>query len=204
MNIPTNRTLTAALTLALAVGLTACGSGDDGTDGAGVEATTPVEATTDDTATAEDTSADGTATGGAAGDLTATALTAVATAEDEAGGTAYEIDDQDDDGSWEVDVAVGDRSVEVTVSEDGLTVVGTEDDDLDDDDRTAVEAAGTTLADAIETAVTEVGGTLDDAELEEEDGAWLWKVTVDGADSGDDDVDVLVDVSSGEVVSTDG
>ena len=113
MKTQTNRTLTAALALALAVGLSACGGEGDAGDGVnpqtpttsqpaeetGAEATTE-DATTGDAsgATTEDTQA---ATD--AGDLTATALLAIGTAEQETGGTAYEIDDQDRDGTWEVD-----------------------------------------------------------------------------------------------------
>lgn len=218
MSTRTSRTMTAALALALAVGLTACGSDEEAGDGVTVgspsasetttDATTPVtddadeaddaDDTDDDTGTSDD---DGTGSSHASGsaDVTAAALEAVATAEAEAGGTAYAVDDQDDDGGWEVDVATADRSVEVTVSADGLTVVGTEEDDLDDDDRAVVEAAETTLREAVEAAVAEVGGVLDDAELDEEDGSPVWEVTLDRTDGGDDDVDVRVDAVTGDV-----
>ncbi|SOC52531.1 PepSY domain-containing protein [Ornithinimicrobium cerasi] len=226
MRTTTNRTLTAALALTLSLSLAACGSADQ--EGAGVttEQTTSAETTSaettsddaddtsddaDDTSDdAEDTSDDAddtgdTTTGAGGEDLTATALAAIATAEAEAGGTAYEIDDQDDDGTWEVDVAVDDRSVEVTVSADGATVEATEDDDLDEDDRAALDAATITLVDAITTAVTEVDGVLDDAELEEEDGSFFWEVSVDRTSNGagDDDVEVRVDVTTGDVVEVD-
>lgn len=205
MSTQTSRTMTAALALALAVGLTACGSDDDAGDGATVGSTGAATTTTDATTAVtddDDTSDDGgTASSDASGtaDLTAAALQAVATAEAETGGTAYAVDDQDDDGGWEVDVATADRSVEVTVSPDGLTVVGTEDDDLDDDDRAMVEAADITLQEAVEAAVAEAGGVLDDAELDEEDGSPVWEVTLDRTDGGDDDVDVRVDAVTGDV-----
>ncbi|WP_161965111.1 PepSY domain-containing protein [Ornithinimicrobium cerasi] len=213
MRTTTNRTLTAALALTLSLSLAACGSADQ--EGAGVTTeqttsaeTTSAETTSDDAETSSDDADDtsGTTTTGAGGeDLTATALAAIATAEAEAGGTAYEIDDQDDDGTWEVDVAVDDRSVEVTVSADGSTVAETEDDDLDEDDRAALDAATITLVDAITTAVTEVDGVLDDAELEEEDGSFFWEVSVDRTSNGagDDDVEVRVDVTTGDVVEVD-
>lgn len=127
-------------------------------------------------------------------------MQAIAAAEDEAGGTAYEIDDQEQDGSWEVDVAVGDRSVEVTVDADGA-VTRTDDDDLDGDDRAGLDAATITLVEAIELAIGEVGGVLDDAELEEDDGTHYWEVSLDGTDRGDD-VEVKVSVT-GEVLETD-
>lgn len=130
------------------------------------------------------------------------ALAAIATAEQEAGGTAYELDDQDDDGTWEVDVAVGDRSVEVTVSADGSEVVRTDDDGrLDGDDRRALDAATTGLVDAITTALAEVDGTLDDVELDDEGGTFAWEVSID--EQGGGDVEVYVDVTTGKVLRVD-
>ena len=212
-----NRTthLTLALALTASLGLAACDTDDtdepDATVGDSTPAATTDETTgpmdDDDATDTDDLTADVdevTGTGGAApspgDDLTAVALTAVATAEAETDGTAYEIDDQDDDGTWEVDVRVDDRSVEVTVAADGTAVESTEDDDLDDDDRAALDAATITLAEAVELAVAEVGGVLDDAELEEEDGSFFWEVTLDGTESGDD-VEVKVSVT-GEILQT--
>lgn len=212
-----NRTkrLTLALALTASIGLAACDTDDTDEPDATVGDNTPAattdgatDAMDDDDATGTDAvtadADDATGTGGVApppgDDLTAVALTAVATAEAETGGTAYEIDDQDDDGTWEVDVRVDDRSVEVTVAADGTAVEGTEDDDLDDDDRAALDAATITLAEAVELAVAEVGGVLDDAELEEEDGSFFWEVTLDGTGSGDD-VEVEVSVT-GEILQT--
>lgn len=213
MKTTTHRKMTAALALALAVGLTACETTDDGPgvspQSSSAEETTPAVApapTEDDADTGTD-DADDTATDDAddtaTDDLTETALRAIDTAEKEAGGTAYEIDDQDDDGTWEVDVAVGDRSVEVTVSEDGRSVVGTEDDDLDDEDKAGLAAATITIQDAIQLAIDEVGGVLDDAELEEDDGQHYWEVEVDQTDQDHrDDVKVKVSVD-GKVLSVD-
>ena len=39
--------------------------------------------------------------------------------------------------------------------------------------------------------------------LDEEDGTYVWKVSVDGTDDGRDDVEVSVDIVSGEVVKVD-
>lgn len=203
--------LTIALALSASLGLAACGSDDDVT-GPGVSAgTTEAVATPEETGETGDdsdddatgTSADGTtgAVPPGAEDVTTLALAAVATAETETAGIAYEIDDQDDDGTWEVDVRAGDRSVEVTVSADGTAVEGTEEDDLDSEDAAALDAASITLVEAIEIAIGEVGGVLDDAELKEEDGRFAWEISLDGTGSGDD-VEVLVSVE-GEVLRTD-
>lgn len=206
--------LTIALALATTLGLSACADEDPVSAGVSPDATESVASgdATDDADDSDDATDDGddsddadssgpVAVPAPSDDPTAIALAAIATAEEEAGGTAYEVDDQDDDGTWEVDVRVGDRSVEVTVSADGATVVGTEEDDLDGDDAAGLDAATISLTEAIEAAVAEVGGVLDDAELDEEDGTHAWKITVDGADAGDD-VEVLVSVT-GEVLRTD-
>ncbi len=173
------------------------------TDSPATTATTSTgAATTDDAAATTDTADDAAPTTAAATTTSVTATAevwqmAIDTAESEAGGSAYELDDQDDDGTWQVDVAVDDRSVEVTVSADGTQVVGTEDDDLDDDDRQALAAATITLADAITTALAEVPGTLDDAEIDADDGTVAWQVTVDVTP---DVADVYVDVATGAVL----
>ena len=201
MTKPTS--LTIALALSASLGLAACGSDDDVaapgvTAGTTDAVATAAVAATDETTTEETT---GAVPPPGAEDVTTIALNAIASAETETAGTAYEIDDQDDDGTWEVDVRVDDRSVEVTVSADGTTVVSTEEDDLDSDDRDALDAASITLVEAIKIAVQEVGGVLDDAELEEEDGTYGWEISLDGTDSGDD-IEVLVSID-GQVLRTD-
>lgn len=100
-------------------------------------------------------------------------MAAIATAEKSLGGTAYEADDQDSDGTWETNIAVKDKSIEVKVSSDGSKVVRKDDE--------------------------ETNGTFDDAEIEQKNGTHVWEVSVDTADG---DVDVLVDVTSGKVIGT--
>lgn len=221
--IPTKTSL-AAGTLALALGLGGCASEEplppaqteeEAGDGAGDGADEGGDDTAGDAEDADGTADDGAGTAAAvpppgdddgaqdtaSQDTTEIALQAIDTAEEHAGGTAYEIDDQDEDGTWEVDVRVEDRSVEVTVDQDGVSVVGTEEDDLDDDDRAALDAATTSLQDAIGIAVDEVGGVLDDAELDDDNGTAYWKVELDGTDGGDD-IEVRVSLS-GEVLQSD-
>lgn len=137
-----------------------------------------------------------------ANERNAAALRAIATAESAANGTAYEIDDEDDDQTWEVDVMVGERSVEVKVSADGNTVVSQSDDDDDDaDDRARLSRATVPLAQAIEIALREVPGTLDDVELDDEDGRDVWEVKIDTPDN--DDVKVYVSITDGAIVKID-
>lgn len=204
--------LSASAALALALTLAACGSdapSDSGSSAPSITtapsatASSPSATSSSSPSSDDDTSPaptdNGTSTGTSAGadDRTASGLAAIATAESETGGVAYAIDDSDDDGGWEVDVRTGDTSVEVRVGADG-TVLSTEPDDLDDDDRQALDAVGITLAQAIEAAVAETGGVLDDADLSDDDDRSAVEVTVDTADR--DDVDVHLDPVSGEVL----
>ncbi|WP_420111959.1 PepSY domain-containing protein [Pseudactinotalea sp.] len=197
-----NHLLPAGAVLALALGLAGCGSPEDssgpgGTTGATDEATTEA-ATTEDESTTDDSTTDDDAAI-ESDDVTAAGLAAIATAERDTGGVAFAIDrDDDGDEGWDVDVRTGDTMVEVEVSADGTSVVRSEDDDLDGDDRAAIDAAEITLTEAIEIAVAETGGVLDDAELSDDDNPLHYEVTVDTADR--DDVDVDVDAVTGEVL----
>lgn len=192
-----------ALTAALTLGVTACGSADDSDDTAENTTSSSASATSEASAS-EDTSEESPSEGSGSESASATSgsddgglkavLDAIEVAEKETDGTAYEVDDQDDDGTWEIDIAKGDRSIEVEVGDDGSASTD-DDDDLDDDDRAGIKAAKITVGDAIEAALEEVDGTFDDAELEEENGTHFWEVTIDAAD--DDDVEVHVDVIDG-------
>jgi uncharacterized membrane protein YkoI len=107
-----------------------------------------------------------------------TAVTAIITAEASAGGRAFELERGDDD-TWEVHVAVGEREVEVRVASDGRSVQSSEDDDgIDAEERAALDAAVSTLADAVRiaTAQNPVGERLDEVQLDEDDGTWVWTV----------------------------
>lgn len=194
---------------ALALTISACGGDTPGeetspavtvnpTEDAPVEEPTsapteaPTEATTPPSEPPTETAGPDT---GAPDDLTAAAIQAIRTAEAEVGGIAYEIDDIDDDGVWDVEVWVGDRSIEVEVSGDGASVVRTEDDDsMDSDDRAALESAQVDIVEAIEIAIGEFGGVLDDAELDDENDRWVWEVSIQGVG------DVDVDIQTGEIV----
>ncbi|MBP2435911.1 PepSY domain-containing protein [Microbacterium amylolyticum] len=125
-------------------------------------------------------------------------LQAIGIAESGTGGKAYEIDDEDRDGIREIDVAVGDRSVEVTVDAAEGRVVRTEDDGgLSDNDAQGLAQATVTLAEAIAIALTAHDGVIDDAELDDDDGRWYWDISIDLTGGGS--IDVLVDTVTGEV-----
>lgn len=129
------------------------------------------------------------------------ALQALSTAADAVSGTPYEIDDEDGDQVWEVDVLAGDRKHEVKVSWDGRNVVGQEEDDPDAEDARRLEGAGLSLGQAIERALDEVPGALDDAELDDDNDLAVWKVEIDTPDA--DGIEVLIKVADGQVVRVD-
>lgn len=192
----TRTSFTAVALLALAAPLVACG--EDTPPESQPAITSGTRPATDGATTSDDGGAP--ATGDDATDATTEDVyAAIGLAESEAGGTAFEVD-REDDGTegWEVSVAVGDEEVDVDVDLAGTEVLGTDrDDDLDDDERAALAAATITLADAIRTALAEVDGVLDDVELDEEDGTGVWEVSVG------DDTEVYIDVATGDVLRVD-
>ena len=130
------------------------------------------------------------------------AIAAIELAERETGGVAYEIDDEDQDRAWEIDIADGTRQITVIVSGDGSSIVSTSDDaeELDADDRAALDAAGITLVDALEAAADEIGegSALDDASLEDEGDAQAWQVSFE------DGGEVFVSITDGSILRVDG
>ncbi|SRR5690625_4294602 len=204
--------LTTTALLALAVPLAACGSDDeepespapiteDGTPASGDTGASPDAATDPTTAPTAGPTGEPTTDADAvppAGADESGVFAAIELAEAELGGTAFEVDREDSPAGWEITVAVDNREVDVDVDQSGTEVLRTDDgDDLDDDDRAALDSAQVTLTDAIRTALDEAGGTLDDVTLDEEDGTVAWEVGLD------DDVDVYVDVATGEVLRVD-
>ncbi|QBF47193.1 PepSY domain-containing protein [Janibacter limosus] len=195
----TTRSALIALTTAALLGLSACGNADDPAGPAESRTQRPGDTPSASSSVASSTSS----TSGSASRTSSTSsattptdpvLAAIAAAEKEAGGTAYEVDDQDGDGTWAVDVAKGATSIEVDVAKGGAASAG-EEGDLDSDDRAGLKAATVDLPEAIETALKEVDGTFDGAELEEEGGKHSWKISIDVSG---DDTDVLVDVRTGK------
>lgn len=189
------------------VALTLSGCGDDGDDKSSDERETTSQESavepsspTDETDQGDDTESDpgDDAGSGDADPVVESALAAISAAENEVGGTAYELDEED--GGWEVDVAVDQQSFEVRVGADG-NVIGTEDDGrFDGSDREGLSRAKITIEDAIRAAVaTGPAGRLDDVDLEHDRGDFVWEVSFD---DGNVDNKVYVDVVSGEVLRT--
>ena len=196
------------------------GGGEETADGAATNAATAEStATTSESATAQESasaSPSDTATqtesasaspsaSGAAGvgaEAGAVAGAIVAAEESVAGGQVFEIDRKDAGDGWEVKLAVEDREQEVEVSADGQEVTAQEsDDDLDQQDRENLAQVQVPLEDAVRTALEEVEGTLDSAQLDTEDGTTVWEVDID--DDQGTSVDVYVNVDNGSVLKVD-
>lgn len=162
---------------------------------------TPTEDATTDPAGTDDSSAQDPTTDPATSDAGTRAglLAAIALAEEDAGGTAFEVDV--DDGGFNVRVAVDGQEVEVDTDADGTEVLRTDPDGaLDRDDAEGLDAAQVGLAEAIEIAAAEHGGeaAVDDIDLSRETAGFVWDVAFV------DDVEIRVDVVGGSAVrSTD-
>lgn len=204
------RSLSVAVVAAAALTLSACGSGGSAEQADGVEQSQPAQdesapadgGQTDEPASSDAApSADASAAGAERGGDLAAASAAIDTAEAENGGTAHHLD-WDDGRHWEIDV-VGDREWEYQVSADGATVEQTDEDDADSDDERALEQADVSLLEALETALEDTPGTIDDAELDEDDGTLRWEVGI-YADGSTDSTDIRIDAQSGDIIGTDG
>lgn len=194
----TRRTAIASVAVASTLAVAACGSGEEG--GSAPESSSSTQAMSGETE-AQATS-DSSGSTGTSDDLDVL-FKAIGTAEKTYGGTAHAVDAQDSDGTWKVHVAVDERSVpvRVTASADEKEIVGTgSKESLGTEVTEGLDAASVTIEDAIRTAVDEVHGTLDEAEIDRKEGSFVWAVSIDGTD-GDHDTEVLVDVTSGDVVS---
>ena len=95
---------------------------------------------------------------------------------------------------WKVTVVEGSEEQEVRVSEDLSTEVTETEQDDQDVDPASVEVS---MADAIEAASADQDGMVTEVSLDDEDGLAVWQVEFD------DEIDVDVDASSGDVIGVD-
>jgi len=125
-----------------------------------------------------------------------TVVSAVVRAESDAGGRAFDLD-RDEDGTWEVRVTANGRDAGLRISADGGQVLSRGEADTPDvEDRAALESAGTTMADAVRTAVAaHGGGSVEEVEIDRAGGAPVWQVSFD------DGADVAISLADGSVVS---
>lgn len=194
--------------LLAALALAACGTADD--DTAANTQETAVQQSPTQAATTAPASASGSATGSASTSPAAASGSVERQGDDPAyaaideilglhgDGVIVEMDLDDDDAKWEVDVVVGDDVKEYDVTTDGQVSEGVRP-QIDDDVRRAGEAQ-VTAETAISTALQgRTDQTVDEVDLDEEDGTLAWKVELD-RENGDDGAEVKIDAKTGDVI----
>lgn len=144
--------------------------------------TTATKATTATTAAAETTQTTQDSTPVTGEDPVFAAIDAVLA--DHPDGIVTDIDREDGRVVYDIDVVVGDQVIELEVDADGN--VREDERESDDDDVAEARAATVTAADAIRQALDQIpDGVLDEAELDEDDGALRWEIELDDADRND-------------------
>ena len=131
------------------------------------------------------------------------ALKAIDTAEKEIGGKVVDLDWDDDKSGWDVEVVKGNKSHEIEISPDGSKITNRDEvEDVDSDDRREYDAIKVDIRKAIETALKDTPGGLDDVSVDEEQGQIMWEVDVYPEGCGSD-VTIYIDVKSGKILKKD-
>ena len=213
----TRKTALTGTGMLAALALAACGTtsdnGDDGSASPGVDASSAVASTptTDDasgSASSSASSASASSTAAAAGSGSATgqadepAYAVIdAVLEKYGDGIIVEVDANDDDTTWEVDVVVGEEVKELDVTADGDITETDRESDLEDVQK--AKDAEVTAQQALDTAREGRDGvTLDEMDLDDDNGTLQWEVGFDRED-GSDGPEVEIDATSGEVLTVD-
>lgn len=199
---------------ALALALSACGapaednnSSNDNETQQTQEATQNTESddmasqdTSDDMDDAEDKDDSNDAAAPTKGGSKDNALKAIDTAEKEIGGKVVDLDWDDDKSGWEVEVYKGGKIHEIKIVADGSKIIERDDvENADADDRREYDAIKTDIRKAIETALKDTPGSLDDVSVDEEQGQIMWNVEI-YPEGGGSDVDIYIDVKSGKIL----
>ncbi|GAA4111564.1 PepSY domain-containing protein [Enteractinococcus coprophilus] len=105
------------------------------------------------------------------------------------GGFIVDIDRDDNGSSYDVDVVVDNEVVELDVTPDGN--ISVDERDSEDDKIAKAERATVTVTDALNEAFNQHSdATLDQIDLDEDDGTLRWEVELDGADGSDIELEV--------------
>lgn len=110
-------------------------------------------------------------------------------------GVVTELDTDDD--YYEIVVYEGQTEWELEVDRESFEIIDAEEDGIDSDDQQRAEAVEIDIVEALTTAAEEGGAEVEQVELDTEGGAVIWEIELTN------DVEVSVDVSTGEVRSTD-
>lgn len=215
-----------ALVLGLAAGCGADSGSDEApaVEGPGASEQEDDTATADDTASDDGASDDGASDGGAASDdggeapaagaaalpedadlateqLPITAEKAVEISLDDVGGgelVQIEIDHDDDVWEWQLEIVDGGRQHDLDIDATSGEVTEHDQDDDDDQDPAVDVTSPMPYAEAIEIALGKEPGRVSGWDLSSDDGRIHYTIDIDRS-SGDDDVEVEVDVETGEV-----
>ncbi|WP_230282716.1 PepSY domain-containing protein [Micrococcus luteus] len=214
----TRKTALTGTGMLAALALAACGTtsdnGDDGSASPEVDASSSLASTpaTDDasgsatSSSASSASASSTAAAAGSGSATGQAdepahAVIDAVLEKYADGIIVAVDADDDDTTWEVDVVVGEEVKELDVTADGD--ITETDRESDSEDVQKAKEAEVTAKQALDTAREGRDGvTLDEMDLDDDNGTLQWEVGFDRED-GSDGPEVEIDATSGEVLTVD-
>jgi uncharacterized membrane protein YkoI len=117
------------------------------------------------------------------------------------GAIIVEVSREDDDSRHDVEAVIGNELRDFDVLADGTVREDIDDDDVDQDDVQKAKEATVTAEDAVEAALQgRDGQTIDDMELEREDGALRWEIGLDRANGSDGD-ELRVDAATGAVTA---
>ncbi|MBO0595045.1 PepSY domain-containing protein [Nesterenkonia sp. E16_7] len=169
---------------------------EETTDEATEDATADAEPTEDPTGSpeAEATETDGPQAGDAEGD---DPLYQAVDAVKQEYPEAVVLDFDTESSYYEFTILDGGSEWELDVDRESFEISNTQEDDLDSDDQRNADAVEIEFADALRTAAEEGGGTPEQAELDDENGAVTWEIELDNG------TEVYVDVATGEVANGD-
>lgn len=172
----------AAAAIAGAGLLTACSSNNADTTATVTSESTVATTVTDESTVTDTTAVDAKSTSVVSDVDNDSAYAAIEAALGHTAGTVVGIDRHDMTNIFDVDVATGDKVVELRV--DGTTVTEQES-DRDADDAAKATQATVTAEDAIKEALAQHDGILDSAELDENNGDLRWEIDINNADGTD-------------------
>lgn len=211
--------------------LAACGSNnDDNTDDTNASQDTSSEETADnsdnsnentDDSTAEDSgsnddsteentndsngSIDGSSNSISLDSITTDPADAIATAHENFEGDLVSLELDNDNNTWvyEVNLETSDDEYELQVAVEDLSVIN---EHTEQDNNINIESFSYDDAvpfnEAVQTAIDEVAGELEEFTLEMEDGQLIYEIEIRDADGGND-YDVVINAETGELISTD-
>lgn len=140
-------------------------------------------------------------------DISHNAQEAVDTARESFDGELIQVELDHDDGQWvyKVDMEQGSEEYEVKLSVEDLSVVNesTETDDDDDSEDQFEYSEAVTAEDAVQTAIDEAGGNgeIEGWSLDKDDGSLEYEIELKNTDNGD--ADIKINAESGDVIETD-